>query len=176
MRQLLRARPKLVILASQSGYVWNDTIALGAPARAGLTNGHAAKARLWANAQSSTVRRLNGAGIPVLVVQPTPVARALLPSTCAVVRVLTHTCRTSRRRSAVDDERRFMVEAKSRAVRAARTAGTVDFIDVLCRPHVCSSERRRRILYKDRLHLSVAGSWLLTDGFAEAIKARGRNG
>jgi hypothetical protein len=171
MRELLRARPKLVILASQSGYVWNDTLALGAPTAGGVTNRPAAKGRLWANAQASTVRRLNEAGIPVLLAQPTPVAEAL-PSTCAVVRILTRTCHTSRPRSAVEDQRRFMVEANERAVRGAQAAATVDFIDVLCRVDECPSDRRGTILYRDRLHLTIAGARLLTDRFAEAIKAR----
>jgi peptidoglycan/LPS O-acetylase OafA/YrhL len=169
---LVAARPSLVVIGSQSGYVWNDTIGLGPPSGAAATESQA-KARVWRAAQSATVRRLDRAGIPVLIVQPPPRVE-VQPTACAVIRILTSTCYTARTRAAVERERRLMVAANRRAVQGVRRAGTFDSIDILCRATVCPAILHGVSLYKDRLHPSVGGARLMTGGFERAMRTLSR--
>jgi peptidoglycan/LPS O-acetylase OafA/YrhL len=173
MAELVRATPSLVVFANTSTYVWDDALSLASPVTRRATNRSADKARLWGQARAAGIHRLNDAGVPVLVVVPTPIAAAL-PSSCAVVRVLTRSCSTSRPRSAVDREGRRLIAADQQAVREARDAATVDFTDVLCGTRTCPSVRGDVTINKDRMHLSVAGARLLTPRFAQAIGARAK--
>jgi hypothetical protein len=162
-----RARPSLVVIGATSNYLWDPVISLGPATSRRVTNRTAEKQRLWAESLTGTIGRLNAAGIPVLVVQPTPEAREL-PSACAVLRVLTKDCRRARPRADVERELRPMIAAERQAVRGAQAA-TFDPVPVLCGTASCPATRGSAILFRDRQHLSIAGARLLTDGLAEAI-------
>jgi peptidoglycan/LPS O-acetylase OafA/YrhL len=171
---LVRARPSLVVLANRDDdLISASSKGFGSAAGGAVAYGRAEKARLWERGLASVLHRLSRAGIPVLLVRPVP-AIPTLPSGCAVIRVLTGSCRGSVSRTAVAVSRRRAVEAENRAVRLAPTAVILDVEDDLCGPTRCSSVRDGTVLYRDSDHLTVAGALTLTSVFYRAIVLHAR--
>jgi hypothetical protein len=168
---LLRLHPNLVIAASRTDqYV--DTYGVGRPGSA-LTYDTRRRLDLWQSALAQTLRRLNGAGIPVLIVHPIP--RLPVPTaSCAVVRILDGTCAPSIPRRVVDAELGPVVHVEDRAAAQAPLSTTVGFENVLCGTR-CSSTRGHTEMYIDATHLSIGGAKTLTGRFASLIRARARS-
>jgi len=168
---ILQAKPTLVVTAARPDlYIENPVYGVG------LIGGratHAAseKARLWERGLGQILRRLNRAGIPVLLVHPVPA----LPATSAacsgaVVRVLLHgSCNGETARRKIDSGLTQFVTLENRAVRTASRSHAVDFEDALCDRRLCYAVRNGVLMYRDNDHLSVAGAQTLTGRFFQVI-------
>jgi peptidoglycan/LPS O-acetylase OafA/YrhL len=174
MSGLLRARPSLVITAARSdGYI-NGHVGLGA--RGGATAGsRAGKSRLWRDGLTAVLRRLNEAGIPVLVVSSVPETTSD-STACAVLLVVMRSCRTTAERSRVDARLRSSRLVQATAIAAVSDSRALDLEDAFCSSTTCSSMRGGKLLYRDSDHLSVVGALSLTDRFYQAIRADARPG
>jgi len=177
MQTVLRIRPSLVIAAARTDrYIDDPTFGIAAPRSGAVRYSAAAKERIWIRGLESTLRTLRAARIRVVVVQPVPVVQATAVSGCAAGRILANACATSASRSAVDRYLAQAIEANSAAVAAVdHTVTTIDFRNALCSDGRCPSQRGDVVLYRDRYHLSVAGSLLLTGAFYRTIRADARN-
>ena len=172
LRELLRRRPRLVVIAARTDHYLDDPQiglqqAVGPAAYSAAT-----KARLWRGGLERFLRRLGAAGIPTLVVHPVP-ALAIDPGTCAVLRVLTASCTATAARRSVDDLLRVSERIESAAVAAAPKARAVSFESLLC-SSVCASARDGRMLYRDSTHLSVDGALTLTPAFERLLRSAAR--
>jgi peptidoglycan/LPS O-acetylase OafA/YrhL len=175
LEAIVRMRPNLVITAARTDrYVDTPPFGLGKPGGGAITYVADAKEHLWSEGLASTLRRLNDAGIPVVVVHPVPVVQPISISDCAVIRILTESCMSSVARSAVDRYLRPSVDAEDRAVAAAPAASAIDFRNQLCGRDRCASMRGSTVVYLDRYHLSVDGALALTNEFYRAILAYSR--
>jgi peptidoglycan/LPS O-acetylase OafA/YrhL len=170
LRELLRRRPRLVVIAARTDHYLDDPQIGLQPGGGPAAYSSAAKARLWRAGLERFLRRLGAAGIPTLVVHPVP-ALAIDPGTCAVLRVLTASCTATASRRSVDDLLRVSGQIESAAVAAAPKARAVSFESLLC-TNVCASARDGRMLYRDSTHLSVDGALTLTPAFERLLAAR----
>ena len=167
---LVRVKPSLVILATRTDiYLQTTNWALGVPGDGALTHDTSAKARLWRRALRSILLRLNGAGVPVLLIHPIPVL-PIDPDTCAIVRVLLGECSSSLPRSSVNRWLRLAIQTENAAAGAKRT-WLLDFENQLCGKNRCTTVKNGVSLYRDSRHLSVDGALTLTPSFERAILA-----
>ncbi len=163
LESLLRQRPSLIIDANRAdGYIRAGDAGLGSPGNDPTSHSAVVKARLWYQGLASSLRHLNDAGIPVVVVQPVPL-QAMPFGDCAVIRILTQSCASSVARSTVENDRRLAVDAENRAVAAVPAAWTIDFVNKLCNSDRCTSTRGNTPMYRDRHHLSTDGALTLTE-------------
>jgi peptidoglycan/LPS O-acetylase OafA/YrhL len=166
-----RSKPSLLILATRTDfYLQHSTERLGLVGKGKLTSNSKAKARLWRLTLGSELRRLNRAGVPVLLFNPVPVL-ATDPATCAVVRVLTGTCASSLPRSSVDRWLRLAIMTEDAAAATAPKTWVLNFENQLCDKSRCSTSRNGITLYRDSRHLSVDGALSLTGKIQRAIVA-----
>jgi peptidoglycan/LPS O-acetylase OafA/YrhL len=172
LEALVRLRPSLVVTAARSDrYIGNAAFGLTSPGGGATTHLTDAKAHLWYQGLTSTLRRLSDAGIPVLVVHPIP-AQPISVSQCDVIRILTASCASSIARSAADQGLRIAVNTENRAVGTTPGAWVIDFENELCDRDRCASMRGHTLMYRDRIHLSVDGALTLRNEFYRAILAR----
>ncbi len=168
---LVRSRPSLVVLATRTDfYLQNPKDGLAVGSGDDFTYDDAEKAALWRQALRATLRRLNAAGVPVLLVHPIPVL-PLDQRTCAVVRVLMGKCSDSESRSSVDSWLRRARRAEKAAVAGLERTWILDFENRLCGKKRCSSVKDGISLYRDSRHLSIDGSLYLAGDFERAIRA-----
>jgi peptidoglycan/LPS O-acetylase OafA/YrhL len=173
---LLAVKPALVIAAARtSWYLETERIALASDDTPS-TRDQVDKARMWGASLAAYVRRLNGVGIPVVVVH-----EALMPPTapndptgCAVIRVLLRRCERSFSRRAAERERALSLTTEMRAIAGAPRTWGVDFASDLCSRRSCPEARGPVLMYRDREHLSVAGALTLTSRFYRIVSARAR--
>jgi peptidoglycan/LPS O-acetylase OafA/YrhL len=162
---LIRQRPNLVIIGGRTDqYVYEDGV--GEPGQP-LSHSTPVRLTLWVRGLTSTLRALNGHGIPVVVVDPVP-SLPVPEGDCAVIRILTATCAGSVSRSRVAAELGPVIRAQDRSVRTASRSTVVDFEDELCGRR-CSAMRGNITLFLNALHLSVDGAKTLTRNFREII-------
>jgi hypothetical protein len=171
---LLRARPSLVVIAARSdAYIGQSSVGLALPGRGALAYDQTQKASLWVRGLRDELTALNGAGIPVLVVHPVPV----LPvdqNACAVIRVISGGCRASLSRRLIDRQLQTARAAEIAAARGLPSVTALDFENELCGPKRCSTQRGKRIMYRNENHLSVAGALTFTRAFYREITAHAR--
>jgi hypothetical protein len=109
----------------------------------------------------------------VLIVHPVPV----LPvdqNACAVIRVISGGCRASLSRRSIDRQLQATRAAEIAAARGLPSVTALDFENELCGPKRCSTQRGKRIMYRNENHLSVAGALSFTRAFYREIKAHAR--
>ncbi len=173
LEAVLRLRPSLVITSARADhYIGQDSFGLAGPGGS-HAYGTDEKQDLWYQGVTSTLGRLNAAGIPVAVVHPLPIPPYSVGD-CAVVRLLTESCAPSTGRDAVDRHLQRSVDTETRAVAALPAAWAIDFRNRLCDRARCAALRGDTLLYRDRFHLSVDGALLLSDDFHRAILAYAR--
>jgi peptidoglycan/LPS O-acetylase OafA/YrhL len=173
MAELLRTRPNLVVTAARTdGYIAGH-IALGATGRS-ITTNSTRRADLWRGGLTATLSHLNGAGIPVLVVEAVPEVSSRTTE-CAVVLVLSHSCSSTVARALVDARLRSSVDVQGATIAASSQSYDLNLESAFCSSKRCYSYRQGRLLYRDSDHLSVGGSLLLTDRFYRAIVIRARH-
>jgi peptidoglycan/LPS O-acetylase OafA/YrhL len=176
LQGLISSRPSLVVIASRTDtYLEEASIALGAVDGTGLTRDPDEKARLWRRSLRSMLRRLDTAGVPVLLVHPVPTVPAM-PERCAVLRILLERCGSTVPRAIAAKRIARAIALETDAVTATSSASALDLTDVLCPEGHCASSRSGITLYRDAQHLSVDGALQLTDVFSRAIRARARVG
>jgi hypothetical protein len=171
---LVRLRPNVVVTSARAdAYIGRAVIGLGSP-NGDITHLAQAKGQLYSQGLASTLRRLNDAGVPVVIVHPVPVVQSNSVYECAVIRILTESCVRSVARSAVDQSLQPSVDAGNRAVRTAPAAWALDFRNRLCNRDRCTGKHGNTLLYRDKNHLSVDGALELTNEFYRAILAHAR--
>ena len=171
MRELRANPPALaVIAASTPTYLANQTT-FHEPDGAVATT-PVAKAAAWQRGLSRTLTQLDDAGVPTLVVHAVPQWLTWDPTGCAAIRVQLDpaSCGVTQSRTEVAEFRRGALAAEEQAAKGVPSASTVDFIDALCAPTSCSTNRGNVWLYRDGRHLSVPGSLTLTGDFEEAMR------
>jgi len=174
LHRLTSQRPSLVVLASRTdAYVEDAAVGLAASGFHETTHDADAKAKLWGRSPRSLLARLNGAGVPVLLVHPIP-ALPPTPERCAVIRILVHHCRSSIERSVADARLRRSIDVERTTAAATPATSVIDFEAELCPNGRCESTRGGVVWYRDSEHLSVEGSLQLTDAFFRAIVAHAR--
>jgi hypothetical protein len=166
VQALARMRPSLVIVAARTDVYLDGFVAAtrGTPA---------SRARLWRTALTRTLGRLNGAGIPVVLVHPAP-RLPDPPEGCAVVRILLGTCGRPVARSAVERELARAKAVENEVVGRSSRSWALDADDALCGATTCGPARRGIVLYRDDEHLSIGGALTLTPLFARAIAGHAR--
>jgi len=174
LAELLRRRPSLVILAARTdGYIEASSSELGALPNGALSKDPVRKAELWDQALQAVLAPLERAHIPTIVVSPVP-TMPVEPSGCAMLLILTSSCRSTISQATVDRELARAVTAEQRAVAATPGATRLDFEHDFCRHGTCSSIRNGQYAYRNVDHLSIAGALSLTDEFERAIRAHAR--
>ncbi len=172
LRRELEANPPslAIIAASTPTYLANQTT-FHEPSGAVATTA-AAKAAAWQRGLGRTLNQLDEAGIPTLVVHAVPQWLTWDPIGCAAIRVQLDpaSCGVTQSRTEVAEFRRRALAAEERATQEATSASTVDFIDAICAPTTCATNRGNRWLYRDGRHLSVPGSLTLTTAFEAAMR------
>lgn len=166
LRYMLRTRPSLVVIAarpdkyiSRSGF----TLSYG-------RHWHGSELAAWKAGLRSTVQQLSRRGIHVDVVHPVP-SLQFDSGGCATLLVVTWSCKTTRPRAAIAAARRTLVATENAAVAPFPTASAVDFIGAVCGATSCSTIAGHTDLYRDPLHLSVAGASLLEGRFERLIRS-----
>lgn len=168
---LIRSKPSLVVLAARTdAYLQGSDFSLGKVGGGPLTNDTQAKARLWQRALTSVLRRLNKAGIPVLVVHPVPVLPNA-PDGCAVGRILAGECASTVSRKSVDSWLALSRRVENASIASAPATWALDFENEICGKSSCSTVRDGVIQYRDFRHLTVAKALTLTDSFYRSIVA-----
>ena len=138
-----------------------------------MTHDPTAKAQLWLGALSALLTKLEGAGVPVVLVHPVPSVPPM-PEQCAVLRILLERCSSSTPRSVADEQLAQAIRIEQAAVNGARSASALDLTGALCPDGLCVSSRAGTSIYRDARHLSVDGALELTELFARAIRAHAR--
>ncbi|MGD0167508.1 MAG: acyltransferase family protein [Gaiellaceae bacterium] len=168
---LVRSKPSLVILAARTdAYLQGSDFSLGKVGSGALTNDTQAKVRLWQSALTSVLRRLNKAGVPVLLVHPIPVLPNA-PNGCAVGRILIGECTSTVPRKTVDSWLALSRRVENASIARAPATWALDFEKEICGESTCSTLRDGVVQYRDYRHLSIAGALMLTDSFYGAIVA-----
>ena len=169
LRSLLRHPPSIVVIANRDDLTMGLS-RIGFRGPLGVTYDSSVKADLWAQGLGQTLMSLNHAGVRVVLVRPVPLMR-VAPSDCAVIRVLTTTCRNSIRRADANAALQAAVSAESKAASGAPMTSVVNLERGLCGVTRCSTIRSGTILYRDADHLSAAGARTLTPAFYRAFAA-----
>jgi len=168
MADLVRRPPTLAVVAARTDDYIEKRGRLAAPGAPRAAD-RVAKARLWREAMTRTLARLNRAGIAVIVVHPAPE----LPYTaedCAVVRVLLRACRPTVERARLAARLRRSLVAEDGAIAATRDTFPLDVEPALCGSSSCAFVSGRTMLYRDPEHLSVAGAERLDGVFYAAFR------
>lgn len=173
---IVRHRPNLVIISSRSDpWIEDSTFVVERRGR-GSPSQHvssAAKEAAFAQGLRRTVRRLDRAGIPVIVVHPVPEIE-VDPGSCAVIRfMIEHSCAEADKRSTVTRRMARTLAAEREAIRGL-DATLLDFEPWFCSGGFCRSSKNGALLYRDHQHLSVAGARKLEPFFARAIDRMAR--
>ncbi len=164
-----RAKPALVVIATAaSSYISDPSFTIGADA----VSDPRAKAARWESGTSSLLRRLDRAGVGVVVVHQIPAFRSFDLRLCPAVSVYRHSCNETRPRSEVDELRRLSVQAERDAAEGLARVTTLDLADHLCSPTECRTRRGRTWVYRDWIHLTVDGATELAPQFEQAMKSR----
>jgi hypothetical protein len=170
LRALRQMKPTLVIVAARTDkYIENSAVALRTPSGR-LTRAPAEKERLWRQGLTSTLTALTSAGIPIIVVHPTPPFPDA-PDQCTAIGILTSGCTTTRTRHEVDRRLLRAKRAEYAALATTSRSWALDFEDDLCTPGTCATARSGAVLYRDGDHLSIKGALTLTRRFYRAIRA-----
>ncbi|MHB8059336.1 MAG: acyltransferase family protein [Gaiellaceae bacterium] len=171
LTELVRRKPSLAIIAARTDFDLQESkAALGRVGSGTLTNDTQAKVQLWQPALTSTLRRLNDAGVPVLLVHPVPFMPSEPPA-CAVVRILWGRCTSSVSRTIADSWLALPRRVEDASIAATSATWSLDFENEICGKSTCSYVRHGVIQFRDWRHLSVAGALMLTDSFYRAIVA-----
>jgi hypothetical protein len=168
MRDLVRGRPEVVMIASRSSdYIEYAGWSFEDPLTGTSGQTPEVKAGLWTEGLTRTIERLADAGVEVIVVNVIPGIPKFDPRECAVVRLLADPdfCGQSVNRDDADQYRQRAVQAEVLA--AARTgATTLDVADKLCPDRTCAARRDGTWIWKDSAHISVDASVELTPVFS----------
>ena len=119
------------------------------------------------------VGRLEGVGVPLLLVHPMPEFPQAAQS-CTTIRIITDGCASTVARQTVRSRLARAKQAEQAAIAVSRNAWALDFEDEICTGERCSTSRDGTILYRDGSHLSIDGALRLTDDFYRAIASRVR--
>ncbi|HUY71961.1 MAG TPA: acyltransferase family protein [Gaiellaceae bacterium] len=176
LRALLGQRPRasLVVIAARSDlYVNGSAISLASPGTT-PTSSSDIKAALWREGLHAILRRLNRAGIPVVVVQPVPVIPHVDPQACAALLILANACAGSVPRTAADNNLRLVDDSEQQAEAGLKNTSSLSVENDLCSAHACSSERGGVVMYRDSNHLSILGAMTLEPQFFKTIIAHAK--
>jgi hypothetical protein len=166
-----RPRPSLVVIAARSDlYVEGSAIGLARPGLA-LSRDEGAKSALWREGLRTILQDLNKAGIPVAIVQPTPVIPGVDAQACGALLILAHRCTASVPRVDADEKLGPVDQAEKQAATALPQTHVLSFENDLCTAQTCSSERRGLPMYRDSNHLSVLGAMTLEPRFLATIES-----
>ena len=163
--------PALVLIASSTPEIVNPpNVALQDPVTKEVARSVSAKQHLLAVGLERVLRPLAHAGVPVVVIHTIPQFPLWDPN-CAAIRAYLDpaSCGIARPRA---DEERFREAARraeNEAVRRVPGTTTADFVDHLCSPSTCATNRENHWLYRDGNHLSLTGSLDLTVDFERII-------
>jgi hypothetical protein len=173
MTALTKSRPALVIIAMSSSQLVTGKLSLREPNSGDVATSPTARAEVYERGLNAVVAELARAGIPTVVVHPVPhlgdVAEAWQGLTCPYLRIVNHSCDGSIGRADVERQQVLARTAEDRAVAGIRGASTVDFTDALCSPTKCTTYKNGKWMYRDAVHLSVAGALTLTERFRRLI-------
>jgi hypothetical protein len=155
----------VVIASSSEGWIESER-GLGDPSRNTFEYSADAKAALWEEGLSRTIRSLTNAGIEVAVVHAVPRIPNFDTRTCAVLRLIRESpvCAPSVERSISDRTRQRAILAEAGAA-SSEGAVTIDVADVLCPDDVCASRRGGNWIWSDT-HISVYASIELIPTFS----------
>jgi SGNH domain-containing protein len=168
--ELERLHPTVVVVASRSSSYIDDRTAFELPSGAGQTTDPRRKQELWASALNALLHELTRARIRVVVVHPVPKLPGWDADACSPLGLALHDCHASISFAAAERDRARALRAETAALRASPGAIGVDFAPELCPEGVCSSVERGRWVYRDDVHLSVAGAQSLTGPFERTIE------
>jgi peptidoglycan/LPS O-acetylase OafA/YrhL len=168
-RSLLETHPNLVVTSFRADHYTEDSgirLALGDHGRA--VSSASAKLSVMERGLETTLKRLNSAGIQVLLVDPVPRHPTTIDS-CAALQILTGSCPPSVSRRVEDRELADPIRIDREAVRGARWGHRLNLEDHLCTRTRCSDIIHGEVAYRDANHLSVAATRGLTEVFMGAI-------
>jgi peptidoglycan/LPS O-acetylase OafA/YrhL len=173
LRRLLALRPNLVVISSRLDLYLRDSAFSFGGLGVSLTHDSDAKERLLVADLSREIRRLNDAGVPVVLLTPIPAMPTGHGVACAVILLLVDRCGGSVSRSQADHELAHARDVEREAA-AGKRAWLVDFEDELCPDGRCASSRKNLILYRNEDHLSVTGARSLTRSFSANVISHAR--
>jgi hypothetical protein len=174
---LATSRPSLVLLANSSSYVGQNGLSFTSRTTGEVATDVAGKSRLLEQGMASTVSRLTRSGVPVVVVHAVPQFAEFDLRTCPAFRIYLDEAACGKSESRAHAESiRYSRGPEARAIAGNPLATGIDFIDDLCTPDVCTTERDGRWLYRDGAHLSVGGATILTPRFSGLVRSYARPG
>ena len=156
IEELVRLQPKLVFLARNSdGYIESPRFqTLGADGTF-VDSDPDSKAAAWEAADERMIRRLEAAGIGVVIINPVPKFPGWETVDIAPIRLvlpLRWVERTFPRAYALNARRRA---TDAEVLAAADGAEVLDVFDDLCPDDPCSTNQDGRVIYRDGGHISV---------------------
>ena len=169
--QLERRPPSLVVISMRADdWIEDSAKQLAATRSSAFSANEGVKSRLWSHALRSELTALARATVHVIVVEPLPVGPTNEPN-CAVVLVMTDRCGVANQsRTLVDRELHAGVSSEQAAASELADVQLLDLEGLLCTHSSCSSIIHNVQMYRDKDHLSIAGSRMLTRSFARAIR------
>jgi peptidoglycan/LPS O-acetylase OafA/YrhL len=171
VRDLADNPPALVIVASSSSTYVNGDRELRDPRTGEVAATTEAAAQLWEDGLTTVLSQLHDAGIPTLVIHPVPHLVGWDAANCPTIRIFDHSCGASISRDLIEQQQQPAREAENRAIARVPGVASADFTDDICSTQECSMFRDGTWFYRDGKHLSIDGSFTLTDRFRELIAA-----
>jgi hypothetical protein len=172
LRQLVKAKPALVMLGASSPLYLTNTTTFHDPVTGETTSSRDAKAKLWTTGLHRVVQKLADAHIPVVVLSTVPQWPSWSAKNCAEIRVYLapRSCGTSEGLASVASYRNQAIKAEHDAIRGLPNVVSVDFVNDLCPGGRCTTNRGDLWIYSDGMHLSARGSRTLIDHFKAFIQ------
>ncbi len=175
LHELLGLRPAVVLLGASDAATLVDGGASWRSESGAFVNDVEGKAAVWRAGLDHAIAQLTASGIRTVIVRDVP-AYELTPATCGRLKYLLapSSCAMSKPVAAAQLERSRAVALEDAV--AADNAGHVALMDPLpwlCGAGVCSTFTSGTWMYRDRDHLSVAGSQKLAPRVAEYLRSIG---
>jgi hypothetical protein len=178
LSELVRTRPRLVILASAiRGYVYGDAYGLVDSTNDSRAASPVGKSLLFEAGLEKTLRVLHRAGIPAVIVHAIPHFEGFDPQRCAALRLYVDAsdCDATLSKKHLRDQRRLALAAESEAIESVPGVTGVDLAQNICGRGDCRARRGDLWMYRDGSHLSVNGSLTLTDRLADLVAEHARH-
>ncbi len=174
LKALVAERPSLVVTADRAdAYIEERQVLVGPVSGQPQHLAAAAKEELWQRGLEDVLRRLNGSGVPVVLVHPVPVGN-VAPDGCAALLAMLKACDGTFDRSRTDANLAPAIEAEDAAIARTSMSSALDFENAMCTRKACHSVRNGTFMYLDPDHLSVAGASRFEGRFFEAIRRDAR--
>ncbi len=173
LQQATEDGPELVVISTAiREYLTDGAVAISDVNPLG-ENSRADHISAWQDGFDPVLKRLDDAGIPVVVVQPLPVFEDWSLLACSMLTISSNPseCGTEAARDELLAGRAVFVEANNASVDRFPAAETLDLFNALCPGQTCVTNEGDTYLYRDGGHITVDRSTRLSVEFTPVLQA-----